>query len=371
MYKDGVRYLSVGIITALEGTEERKSYYLTESAYDPGTGLFNKRAINEYTIERIRDCQNTHEGLYLAIIDVDDFKTINDTYGHMFGDEVLSRVSEIIRSDLNARGVAGRFGGDEFMVLFENVKSEQELRLILKTITKNIQWAFADKEVSVTTSWGIAKYPEDGSSLEELFKIADKALYIAKAKGKNRYIIYDERKHGNIVTDREIQQNSGIRSTIVSDSRKAQIVQELTLKLHKEGAGALKSALEAVCAGFDIDGAAVYTGDDMHRSISVGKYVNPIQNLTWAMDKKYQELFDEQGVYMESTMSRLKDSYKEAGRMYVSQENGKFVQFMAVREGRPAAVVAFDFFNRSPKLGGTDTGMIRIIGALMAEVAAE
>ena len=57
--------------------------------------------------------------------------------------------------------------------------------------------------------------------------------------------------------------------------------------------------------------------------------------------------------------------------MYVSQENGKFVQFMAVREGRPAAVVAFDFFNRSPKLGGTDTGMIRIIGAFMAEVAAE
>lgn len=120
----------MGIITALEGTEERKSYYLT-------------------------------------IIDVDDFKTINDTYGHMFGDEVLSRVSEIIRSDLNARGVAGRFGGDEFMILFENVKSEQELRLILKTITKNIQWAFADK-----------------------------ALYIAKAKGKNRYIIYDGRKHG-------------------------------------------------------------------------------------------------------------------------------------------------------------------------------
>ena len=76
MYKDEVRYLSVGIITALEGTEERKSYYLTESAYDSGTGLFNKRAINEYTIERIRDCQNTHEGLYLAIIDVDDFKTI-------------------------------------------------------------------------------------------------------------------------------------------------------------------------------------------------------------------------------------------------------------------------------------------------------
>lgn len=373
MYRDGVRYLSVGTIAALEGAEERKSYYLTDNAYDPGTGLFNKRAINEYTIERLRECQNTHEGLYLAMVDVDDFKSINDTYGHMFGDEVLSRISELIRSDMNTRGVAGRFGGDEFMVLFENIKSEQELRLILKTMTKNIQWAFTgkDKDVSITTSWGIAKYPEDGTSLEELFKIADKALYIAKAKGKNRYIIYDERKHGNIVSDKEIQQNSGIRSTIVSDSRKAQIVQELTLKLHKEGAGALKSALEIVCAGFDIDGAAVYIGDDMHRCISVGKYVNPIQNLTWVMERKYQELFDEQGVYMESTMSRLKGSYKEASRMYESQENGKFVQFMAVREGRPAAVVAFDFFNRSPKLGGADTGLLRIIGTLMAEVAAE
>ena len=371
MYRDGVRYLSVGTIAALEGAEERKSYYLTDNAYDPGTGLFNKRAINEYTIERLRECQNTHEGLYLAMVDVDDFKSINDTYGHMFGDEVLSRISELIRSDMNTRGVAGRFGGDEFMVLFENIKSEQELRLILKTMTKNIQWAFTGKDVSITTSWGIAKYPEDGTSLEELFKIADKALYIAKAKGKNRYIIYDERKHGNIVSDKEIQQNSGIRSTIVSDSRKAQIVQELTLKLHKEGAGALKSALEIVCAGFDIDGAAVYIGDDMHRCISVGKYVNPIQNLTWVMERKYQELFDEQGVYMESTMSRLKGSYKEASRMYESQENGKFVQFMAVREGRPAAVVAFDFFHRSPKLGGADTGLLRIIGTLMAEVAAE
>ncbi len=68
------------------------------------------------------------------MIDVDDFKTINDTYGHMFGDEVLSRVSELIRSVMDSRGVAGRFGGDEFMVLFENIESEKDLRSIRKMV---------------------------------------------------------------------------------------------------------------------------------------------------------------------------------------------------------------------------------------------
>lgn len=373
MYRDGVRDLSVGTISVVGGMERQKSYYMSDSAYDPGTGLFNKRAINEYTIERLHECEHTHESLYLAMIDVDDFKTINDTYGHMFGDEVLSGISELIRSVMDSRGVAGRFGGDEFMVLFENVESEKDLRRIIKTMTKNIQWAFADKadSLSITTSWGIAKYPEDGTSLEELFKKADKALYIAKAKGKNRYIIYDEQKHGNTVTDKQIRQSSGIRATLVSDSRKAQIIQELTLRLYKEGKMALKSVMEQVCASFDIDGAAVYIGGDMHRSISVGKYVNPIQNLNWIKEEAYQKLFDEQGIYIESTMSRLKGSYKEACRMYEKQENGKFVQCMARRDGRPAAVVAFDFFNRSPKLGVSDTGLIRIIGTLIAEIAAE
>ena len=373
MYKDGARELMVGTISLVSGADKQKSYYMSDNAYDPGTGLFNKRAINEYTIERLHDCERKQQSMYLTMIDVDDFKTINDTYGHMFGDEVLSKISELIRSVMDTRGVAGRFGGDEFMVLFESVSTEQELRRIIKTIVKNTQWTFGkiSDEISVTTSWGIAKYPDDGTNFEDLFKKADKALYIAKAKGKNRYIIYDEKKHGNTVTDKDILQSSGIRSTLVSDNRKAQIIQELTLQLYREGKTVLKSVLEQVCSNFDIDGAAIYVGEEMQRSVSVGKYVNPIQNLSWMHDEAYCELFDAQGVYMESTISRLKGSYKDAGKMYERQENGKFIQCMASRDGRPAAVVSFDFFNRSPKLGVSDTGLIRIIGTLIAEIAAQ
>lgn len=85
------------------GKQQKKRYYLSEQAYDPGTGILNKRAIREYATDKI---QEKPKSVYLAIIDVDDFKRINDTFGHLYGDEVLSRVSEIVRGVINDRGIA-------------------------------------------------------------------------------------------------------------------------------------------------------------------------------------------------------------------------------------------------------------------------
>jgi len=373
IYKQGAKEMAIGIISSAEGERQPENYYLTENAFDAATGLLNKRAINEYVIERLQECRHTHESVYLAIMDVDDFKKVNDTFGHKFGDEVLTKVAELVLNVMDSRGAAGRFGGDEFMILFENVKSEKDLRLILKTIAKNIMWTFQNiaSDMAITTSWGIAKYPDDGEDYDTLFKKADKALYIAKAKGKSRYIIYDEKKHGNIASDEEIQETTGIRARLASDERKTEVVQEIIMELHGQGKAALWSSMEKLCAYFDIDGAAVYVGEDMRRSISIGKYMNPINNLTCMHDEAYRALFDAHGIYMESTISRLSNSYSEAYRLYVSQENGKFLQCMATRGGEPAAVVAFDFFNRSPKLGVMDYGMITVVGTLMAQIAAE
>ena len=96
IYSDDGKSLSVGVMKSTSRSHDDKVYYLTEAARDSGTGLLNKRAISEYTIERIN--AGGDKAMYLAIMDVDDFKRINDTYGHMFGDQVLSKVSEIIRS---------------------------------------------------------------------------------------------------------------------------------------------------------------------------------------------------------------------------------------------------------------------------------
>ncbi len=365
MFKEDKRHKVVGLIFITGEKQAAKTYYLSESAYDPGTGLLNKRAINEYAVEKI---QNRTRGLYLAIIDIDDFKRINDNFGHLFGDEVLSKVSEIMKSVLDFRGAVGRFGGDEFMIVFEGIESEKALRQILGVMNRRIQWAFQEVEnLTLTTSIGIVKYPEDGLKFDELFQKADKSLYIAKAKGKNRYIIYDEKKHGVIVNENTSDKGIGLMVTI-SDEKKHTAVSEFVLQLYQEGRQALKPIMEQMQNYFGIDGVALYSGSDLKRIESVGNYVNPIQNLSCMYEKSYQEFFSAEGVYEESQIIRLENKSPLAYQLYIRQEIGRFIQCAVISDGRPLSVAAFDFFNRAPKLGTTDLGLIKIVGRLMAEI---
>lgn len=367
MYKEDIRDKVIGLVSVISRAKPKKSYYLSENAFDPGTGLLNKRAINEYAIEKI---QAGTEGLYLAIMDVDDFKKINDSFGHMFGDEVLAKIAEIIRSVVGVRGVAGRFGGDEFMTVFEGIDSEQTLRRILSTIERHAGWAYVDVEgVTVTLSIGVSKFPEDGTSYEELFKRADKSVYIAKAKGKNRYIIYDEKKHGAVEEGGRATSNIGLKVT-VSDDRKNAVVSDLILQLYRTGMEDITSVMEQIQSYFDIDGIAVYAGENLERIASVGKYVNPIQSLSFAEKEAYLGFFDQQDFYEENKIVRLENKVPEAYELYVKQENGKLVQCMVREQEKVKAVVSFDFFNRFPKIGTMDIGLIKIVGRMIAEVAA-
>ncbi len=370
MYRKSQKSMVIGIINVCGKKEKKESYYLTEGALDPGTGLFNKRAINEYAVEKIQECEQENKSFYLAVVDIDDFKKVNDTYGHMFGDEVISKVSEIMRNVLDVRGIVGRFGGDEFMIVIENVETEEALRRILKTICKHIMWEYESLQdkLMITTSWGIAKYPTEGANYEELFEKADKALYIAKAKGKNRVIIYDEKKHGNYKKDGNDSRDSGIRM-IASDEKKASVMTELVVELHQKGKEALPHVMETMCAYFDMDGVAIYHGEKMKRNFSYGKYVNPIEALPQILSEQYLERFDEQGIYEESNLQRIKSNFTDTYELYELQENGKFIQCISLENAK--AMVSFDFFNRYPKIGVTDMGMIKIVGRLMAEVVAK
>lgn len=372
MYQKSEKSMVVGIINVCGKKEKKESYYLTEGALDPGTGLFNKRAINEYAVEKIQECEKEKKSFYLAVVDIDDFKKVNDTYGHMFGDEVISKVSEIMKNVLDARGMVGRFGGDEFMIVIENVETEEGLRRILKTIVKHILWEYeaSQDKLMITTSWGIAKYPDDGASYEALFEKADKALYIAKAKGKNRVIIYDKKKHSDFKQDGNDSRDSGIRM-IASDEKKASAMTELTIELYQKGKEALPHVMEMMSAYFGIDGVVIYQGEEMKRLFSYGKYVNPIDAFPQIMNRQYIDRFDELGIYEESNIQRLSNIFPDMYRLYEQQEIGKFIQCISVDNATVKALVSFDFFNRWPKIGVTDMGMIKLVGRMMAEVVAK
>lgn len=365
LYDNGVRTMTVGLIRNIDA-KEKKSYYMTENAYDPGTGLFNKRAIQEYAVEKTKEGKE----LYLAMIDVDDFKNVNDRFGHMFGDEVLSKVSEIMRGVVDSRGMVGRFGGDEFMLVLDSVSDEEELRRIFKTISKNMQWQYQDIKdtLAITTSCGIAKFPKDAANFEDLFKKADKALYVAKEKGKNRYIIYDEAKHG-AVEDAEISERSiGIKA-IASDDKKAAVMSDMILLLNAQGTDAFDVVMEKVRNYLDVDGITVYAGSDLHKVWRSGRYFNSIENLACIKNEEYLKQFDKRGIYVEKNFGKLAMQYPEVHKLYQTQENKEFVQ-CASRSGEEIrAVVSFDYFNRAPKIGTADLGFITIVGRLIAEIA--
>lgn len=366
LYDNGKRVMTVGIITNIGGKSEKKSYYLSDNAFDPGTGLYNKRAIHEYAMEKTQE----RKELYLAMMDVDDFKKVNDSFGHMFGDEVLSKVSEIMRAVIDSRGMVGRFGGDEFMLVLDGVSSEEELRRIFKTISKNIQWEYQDikETMAITTSCGVAKFPDDAANFEDLFKKADKALYVAKEKGKNRYIIYDEAKHGAVEDTAISERSIGIKA-IASDGKKAAVMSDLVIMLSTKGFEAFDEVMEKLRSYLDVDGISVYAGSSLHRVAISGKYINPIETLDCIKSENSQKQFDKRGVRVEKNFGKLEIQQPELHRLYVLQENKEFVQCVARQGDEILAAVSFDYFNRAPKIGAADFGFITIVGRLMAQIA--
>jgi diguanylate cyclase (GGDEF)-like protein len=126
--------------------------------------------------------------LAVIYIDLDNFKKINDEFGHEEGDEVLMKVATMLRSMTRESDTAARIGGDEFILLMENIGSEKDPILLVERILSNLdrEWVTGRREISLTASIGISLYPQNGSDPTELIKAADNAMYVAKKK-RNTY----------------------------------------------------------------------------------------------------------------------------------------------------------------------------------------
>lgn len=182
----------IGTITALN--RSHSSLSAAEFTLDAGIPILNKQSIIEYAKRALLTGTSK---VYLIILDLDNFKSVNDTFGHFYGDEVLATVADIVTKTLGDLGVAGRIGGDEMMLLLTGIQSHAELRNTLRSIRTNVEWTYKDlqEDFRITCSMGVATYPDHATSYESLFQLADRMLYTAKKKGKNRYVIYTPELH--------------------------------------------------------------------------------------------------------------------------------------------------------------------------------
>ncbi|MCR5403488.1 MAG: GGDEF domain-containing protein [Butyrivibrio sp.] len=189
---------SEGVIGHIHLDNSRGRHVASSIKRDSLTGLVDKADIMRIAQERINE--RRIDNTTLAIIDIDFFKLVNDTYGHQVGDEVIKKVADIISTEVGSKGIAGRFGGDEFLVILYNTREEDDIRRHLRSIKNIVSASFADRVVnenmSISVSIGAATFSKDADNFEDLFTLADHCLYIAKEKGRNRYIIYCPEKHG-------------------------------------------------------------------------------------------------------------------------------------------------------------------------------
>ena len=183
--------VAVLIITKIRESEKNKDL-ANKADTDLLTSLYNKAATERKITEYIQ--LHPDEQALLFVLDIDNFKKINDTMGHAFGDEVLRSLGHQIQAYFRVSDIIGRTGGDEFMIFLKGMKDDET---ILKE-SRKLEYFFKNFQTgeyvkySATASIGAAVYPRDAADFESLYKVADKALYTAKQRGKNQLAFYNE-----------------------------------------------------------------------------------------------------------------------------------------------------------------------------------
>lgn len=170
--------------------------YNMEFAFDSLTNVLNRDVMCSYINYLIKN----DIPFSFCLSDIDNFKYVNDTYGHLVGDKVLAKFAKIISTTISDKGIVGRFGGDEFMIVVENVVDYDGIWNILHDLNFSIPKESFEEvgDLNLTLTTGTSRFPNDAKSYEGLFETADKALYRGKTKGRNCFIIYLEEKHANI-----------------------------------------------------------------------------------------------------------------------------------------------------------------------------
>lgn len=161
------------------------------------TGTLNKKAIKKVVNRKLNNESNS---FYFLVIDVNDFKSINDNLGHYVGDCVLIKIASRIGQTLRLGDSISRFGGDEYIVILDNLKNDDLLDEIIKRMSRVVSKPIIvdGYSLNVTVSIGCANYPSEATSYNELYKIADKKMYEYKNKNKinlkSTYEKYDEER---------------------------------------------------------------------------------------------------------------------------------------------------------------------------------
>lgn len=308
-YDDGGSPLkAIGVITDIDAEKRMMDDLRRRAERDALTGLYNR----EETENRIRRHleSNSQELCALLMIDTDNFKAVNNTQGHLFGDAVLSELAAGMKKLTRQSDVVGRIGGDEFAILLKNIPSKEKAAEKAKQLLDLFQHLFEQSKhpIEVTCSAGIALYPEDGTDFQSLYHCADQALYQAKSCGKNQYMLFDKD------TSVPVEQTgySALGASIDSDQQTAGAPGDLlsyvfqVLYDNRDIDRVIQLILEIIGKRFDVSRAYIFeNSDDGEYCDNTYEWCNEgivpqkefLQHFPYSDVEGYQDLFKNNAVF--------------------------------------------------------------------------
>ena len=158
---------------------------------DPLTGLFNHRAFHERLRQALAEASRSHDAVSLLMLDIDDFKRVNDVYGHGAGDEILRSLADTLKDAVRASDVVYRLGGEEFAIVIAS-RSPESAEQLASRLVERVESTEFNPAGRITISVGLARGPEHAMNPRELIACAEAAMMTAKARGKNQIVLYDD-----------------------------------------------------------------------------------------------------------------------------------------------------------------------------------
>lgn len=349
----GVPIKAVGVILDIDNEKRRTQELIDKAERDSLTKLYNK-SVSRSKIKNILDNRDEAEQLAMIIVDIDNFKYINDSRGHMFGDTVLKEIAIKLKKLFRSEDIIARIGGDEFLVFVRRITDINIIKERAAKVIDSFHNILSDdlKDCLLSCSIGISVCPQDGVDYRDLFQACDQALYHAKQQGKDQYMMFDR-----AVMDRAFEFNSEqvfaastrIESDDMSDLETYSIVQRAFKILYeaKELDMAVNSILKMLGQKYNVSRVYIFenSADGTHCSNTfewcnegVASEMQKLQNISYKddLDGNYQDNFNENGIFYCPDISELKENQyriiRSQGILSLLQcairDDGKFIGYV-------------------------------------------
>ncbi|MBR7149590.1 MAG: diguanylate cyclase [Oscillospiraceae bacterium] len=310
----------VRIIGMLQNIDELKRAAITlreQAERDALTKLLNKassqRLISEYLLEREPSAMAA-----LLVLDLDNFKGVNDTYGHLYGDAMLAQIGATLRRLFRSNDVIGRIGGDEFVILLRDIPDEKILHSRCELLLETFRELFGRiaPALPVSLSIGAAFAPVHGTSYADLFHHADEALYQAKNEGKNTYCVYDPQEQFDLLL------GSGRANTRIDSDEQPGMANDSFARFvfrrlyeGRDFTTAINEILAYIGQQFNVSRVYIFENDETNEYCSntfewcnkgIVPQIHELQNISYEKDiKGWREAFDERGILYCQDISTL------------------------------------------------------------------